>query len=123
TVATDSERSRISRGKSGRPGGIGLKSYMQRVPTRVHLFKSTRNHENLSGPARGRGGLRKLKTKPAIRPNRPMKKLSVLANIISAVATLTFVTGCASTSTTTTSASPQKESLLQQAGFHTLTVT
>src|SRR5436189_5601301 len=52
-----------------------------------------------------------------------MKKLSTLANIISAVATLTFVTGCASTGTTTAGASPQKESLLQQAGFHTMTVT
>src|SRR5205809_7034447 len=52
-----------------------------------------------------------------------MKKLSTLANIISAVATLTFVTGCASAGTTTAGASPQKESLLQQAGFHTMTVT
>jgi hypothetical protein len=52
-----------------------------------------------------------------------MKKLLTLTSILSAVATLTFVTGCASTSTTTTTASPQKESLLQQAGFHTLTVT
>src|SRR4029078_3544447 len=34
----------------------------------------------------------------------------------------TFVTGCASTGKTA-AASPQKESLLQQAGFHTLTVT
>jgi hypothetical protein len=52
-----------------------------------------------------------------------MKKLLTLTSILCAVATLTFVTGCASTSTTTTSASPQKESLLQQAGFHTMTVT
>jgi hypothetical protein len=52
-----------------------------------------------------------------------MKKLLTLTSILCAVATLTFVTGCASTSTTTTTASPQKESLLQQAGFHTLTVT
>ena len=51
-----------------------------------------------------------------------MKKLLTLTSILCAVATLTFVTGCASTSTTTT-ASPQKESLLQQAGFHTMTVT
>jgi uncharacterized lipoprotein YajG len=52
-----------------------------------------------------------------------MKKLLTLTSILCAVATLTFVTGCASTSTTATTASPQKESLLQQAGFHTLTVT
>jgi len=51
-----------------------------------------------------------------------MKKLLTLTSILCAVATLTFVTGCASTSTTT-KASPQKESLLQQAGFHTMTVT
>ena len=51
-----------------------------------------------------------------------MKKLLTLTSILCAVATLTFVTGCSSTSTTTT-ASPQKESLLQQAGFHTMTVT
>ena len=52
-----------------------------------------------------------------------MKKLLTLTSILCAVATLTFVTGCASTGTTTAAASPQKESLLQQAGFHTLTVT
>jgi hypothetical protein len=52
-----------------------------------------------------------------------MKKLLTLTSILCAVATLTFVTGCSSTSTTATTASPQKESLLQQAGFHTLTVT
>jgi outer membrane lipoprotein-sorting protein len=52
-----------------------------------------------------------------------MKKLLTLTSILCAVATLTFVTGCASTSTTSTTASPQKESLLQQAGFHTMTVT
>jgi hypothetical protein len=51
-----------------------------------------------------------------------MKRLLTLTSILCAVATLTFVTGCASTSTSAT-ASPQKESLLQQAGFHTLTVT
>jgi outer membrane lipoprotein-sorting protein len=51
-----------------------------------------------------------------------MKKLLTLTSILCAVATLTFVTGCASTSTTTT-ASSKKESLLQQAGFHTMTVT
>ena len=52
-----------------------------------------------------------------------MKKLLTLTSILCAVATLTFVTGCASTGTTSTTASPQKESLLQQAGFHTLIVT
>jgi hypothetical protein len=51
-----------------------------------------------------------------------MKKLLTLTSILCAVATLTFVTGCASTGTTT-AASPQKETLLQQAGFHTMTVT
>ena len=51
-----------------------------------------------------------------------MKKLLTLTSILCAVATLTFVTGCASTGKTA-AASPQKESLLQQAGFHTLTVT
>ena len=51
-----------------------------------------------------------------------MKKLLTLTSILCAVATLTFVTGCTSTGTTA-AASPQKESLLQQAGFHTLTVT
>ena len=51
-----------------------------------------------------------------------MKKLLTLTSILCAVATLTFVTGCASTGKTA-AASPQKESLLQQAGFHTMTVT
>ena len=51
-----------------------------------------------------------------------MKKPLTLTSILCAVATLTFVTGCASTGTTA-AASPQKESLLQQAGFHTMTVT
>ena len=52
-----------------------------------------------------------------------MKKLLTLTSILCAVATLTFVTGCASTGTTTAAASPQKETLLQQAGFKTLAVT
>ena len=52
-----------------------------------------------------------------------MKKLLTLTSILCAVATLTFVTGCASTGTTAAAASPQKETLLQQAGFKTLTVT
>ena len=97
---------------------------MQCVPIRVHLFKSTRNQENLSGPARGRVGLTttKIKNKTRDQTKQIMKKLLTLTSILCAVATLTFVTGCSSTSTTTT-ASPQKESLLQQAGFHTMTVT
>jgi hypothetical protein len=52
-----------------------------------------------------------------------MKKLSTLTTVLCAVATLTFVTGCASTATTTAAASPKKESMLQQAGFITKTVT
>jgi hypothetical protein len=52
-----------------------------------------------------------------------MKKLLPLTSVLCAVATLTFVTGCASTATTTATASPKKESLLQQAGFITKTVT
>ena len=52
-----------------------------------------------------------------------MKKLLPLASVLCAVATLTFVTGCASTATTTAAAAPQKESMLQQAGFITKTVT
>src|SRR5438128_9765395 len=52
-----------------------------------------------------------------------MKKLLTLTSILCAVATLLFVTGCASTGTTAAAASPQKETLLQQAGFKTLTVT
>jgi hypothetical protein len=51
-----------------------------------------------------------------------MKKLLTPTSVLCAVATLTFVTGCASTGTST-AASPQKETLLQQAGFHTMTVT
>src|SRR4029077_5570849 len=43
--------------------GVGLKSYIQRVLARVHSFKSTRNHQNLSGPARGRVGLTTTKIK------------------------------------------------------------
>lgn len=52
-----------------------------------------------------------------------MKKLSPLTTVLCAVAALTFVTGCASTATTTAAAAPQKESMLQQAGFITKTVT
>ncbi|MFZ3376410.1 MAG: hypothetical protein WA183_12725 [Chthoniobacterales bacterium] len=52
-----------------------------------------------------------------------MKKLLSLTTVLCAVATLTFVTGCASTATTTAAASPKKESMLQQAGFKTKIVT
>src|SRR5438477_3133134 len=52
-----------------------------------------------------------------------MKKLLTLTSVLCAVATLLFVTGCASTGTTTTAASPKKESMLQQAGFKTKIVT
>ena len=52
-----------------------------------------------------------------------MKKLLFLTSVLCAVAALTFVTGCASTATTTAAASPQKEMLLSQAGFKAKTVT
>src|SRR6266403_2280040 len=52
-----------------------------------------------------------------------MKKLLTLTSVLCAVATLLYVTGCASTGTTAAAASLQKETLLQQAGFKTLTVT
>ena len=52
-----------------------------------------------------------------------MKKLLTLTSVLCAVATLAFVTGCASTATTTAAASPKKESLLQQAGFKTKMAT
>ncbi len=52
-----------------------------------------------------------------------MKKLLALTSVLCAVAALTFVTGCASTATTTAAASPQKEMLLSQAGFKVKMVT
>ena len=52
-----------------------------------------------------------------------MKKLLTLISVLCAVAILLFVTGCASTGTTATAASPQKESMLQQSGFKIITVT
>ncbi len=52
-----------------------------------------------------------------------MKKLLTPISVLCAVAALTFVTGCASTATTTAAASPQKEGMLQQAGFKTKMVT
>ena len=52
-----------------------------------------------------------------------MKKLLTLTSVLCAVAGLTFVTGCASTATTTVAASPRKEMLLSQAGFKVKMVT
>jgi hypothetical protein len=52
-----------------------------------------------------------------------MKKLLTLTSVLSAVAALAFVTGCASTGTTTAAASQKKESMLQQAGFKTKMAT
>ena len=51
-----------------------------------------------------------------------MKKLLTVTSVLCAVATLLFVTGCASTGTTA-AASPQKEQLLTQAGFVVKTAT
>jgi hypothetical protein len=50
-----------------------------------------------------------------------MKKLLTLTAVLCALAALTFVTGCAST-TTTSAGAPKKEDMLQQAGFKTHTV-
>src|SRR6266436_9115108 len=52
-----------------------------------------------------------------------MKKLLSLTSVLCAVAALSFVTGCASTATTTVAASPRKEMLLSQAGFKVKMVT
>jgi len=52
-----------------------------------------------------------------------MKQLLALTSVLCAVAALTFVTGCASTATTTAAASPRKEMLLSQAGFKVKMVT
>ncbi len=51
------------------------------------------------------------------------KRLTTLTSVLCALATLTFVTGCASTTTTTTAAPPHKQVMLQQAGFKAHTVT
>ena len=51
------------------------------------------------------------------------KRLTTLTSVLCALATLTFVTGCASTTTTTTAAPPHKQVMLQQAGFKTQKVT
>jgi len=52
-----------------------------------------------------------------------MKTLLALTSVLCAVAALPFVTGCASTATTTVAASPRKEMLLSQAGFKVKMVT
>ena len=62
------------------------------------------------------------RTNNPIKTKQMQKRLS-LTSVLCAVAVLVFVAGCASTGTTTTAASPQKESMLQQAGFITKTVT
>ena len=52
-----------------------------------------------------------------------MKKLITLRSALRAVAALTVVIGCASTTTTAIAAPPQKEVMLQQAGFKIHAVT
>jgi hypothetical protein len=52
-----------------------------------------------------------------------MKKLINLRSVLRAIAALAIAIGCASTTTTTIAAPPQKEIMLQQAGFKTHTVT
>ena len=52
-----------------------------------------------------------------------MKKLINLRSVLRAIAALAVAIGCVSTTTTTIAAPPQKEVMLQQAGFKTHTVT
>ena len=52
-----------------------------------------------------------------------MKKLINLRSVLRAIAALTVVIGCATTTTTAVAEQPQKEVMLQQAGFKTHTVT
>jgi hypothetical protein len=52
-----------------------------------------------------------------------MKNRLTLTTVLRAVATMTIVIGCVSTTTTTVAGSPQKEVMLQQAGFKIHTVT
>ena len=52
-----------------------------------------------------------------------MKKLITLTSVLRTVAALAIAIGCASTTRTTIAAPPQKEVMLQQAGFKTHTVT
>ncbi len=52
-----------------------------------------------------------------------MKKLITLTSVLRGVAALAIAIGCASTTTTTIAGSPQKEVMLQQAGFKVHAVT
>src|SRR5213079_2141063 len=52
-----------------------------------------------------------------------MKQLSKVMRLTVLCLAVVFIAACSSTGGTTATASPQKESLLQQAGFHTMTVT
>ena len=52
-----------------------------------------------------------------------MKKLINLRSVLRAIAALAVAIGCASTTTTTIAGSPQKEVMLQQAGFKVHAVT
>ena len=52
-----------------------------------------------------------------------MKKLITLTSVLRTVAALAIAIGCASTTTTTIAGSPQKEVMLQQAGFKVHAVT
>jgi hypothetical protein len=52
-----------------------------------------------------------------------MKKLITLTSTLRGVATLILIIGCASTTTTAIAEQPQKEVMLQQAGFKTHMVT
>ena len=52
-----------------------------------------------------------------------MKKLITLTSVLRTVAALAVAIGCASITTTTIAAPPQKEVMLQQAGFKIHTVT
>jgi len=52
-----------------------------------------------------------------------MKQLSIVMKLSVLSLAVVFIAACSSTGGTTATASPQKESLLQQAGFHTMTVT
>src|SRR5258707_13493942 len=52
-----------------------------------------------------------------------MKKLINLRSVLRAIAALAIPIGCASTTITPIAAPPQKEVMLQQAGFKTHTVT
>jgi len=61
-------------------------------------------------------------TDNTITTKRMKKILITLTSVLFALAAVTFVTGCASTTTTTATGAPKKEDILQQAGFKTHTV-